>query len=68
MFVTAIGGYGLWPGWGADPQGIKPAVCVFVFCVDMSAITSIHTSGEGLKKHAKIACQDAKLDSVTSCR
>ena len=53
--VTAIRVDGLWPGWGADPQGIKPAcLSVQVFCVGMSALPTIHTPRRsGTKKHAE---------------
>ena len=52
MCVTAIRVYGLWPGWGADPQGIKPAcLSVQVICVGVSAPPTIHRQGAGGRRN-----------------
>ena len=53
--VTAI--RCVWPlaGWGADPQGIKPAdLSVHVMCVGVSALPTIHRKSAA-KKHAEWA-------------
>src|SRR6476620_1204199 len=57
--VAAIRVDGLWPGWGADPQGIKPAVLsVQVFCVGVSALPESTAESPGDEETRRVSAEE----------
>lgn len=56
MCVAAIRVDGLWPGWGADPQGIKPAdLSVQVFCMGVSALPESTAGAPGDEETRRVS-------------